>query len=89
MTTQPELLNLLWFQSNGEWSAKLEPVKEGEICEIQIVQEGSDDVTIRDVLFGDVWVCSGQSNMEWPLNAIFDAQQEIADMANYNIRLIL
>ena len=64
----------------------MDPVTEGEICEVRITQEGSDDVIIQDVLFGDVWVCSGQSNMEWPMNAIFNAAEEIADLANFNIR---
>ena len=41
-----------------------------------------------DVLFGDVWICSGQSNMKWPLEGIFNGTQEIADLAEYkNFRL--
>jgi hypothetical protein len=42
---------------------------------------------LQDVLFGDIWVCSGQSNMEWPMKSIFNAQEEIADIATFdNIR---
>lgn len=45
-------------------------------------------LTLNFVTFGDVWVCSGQSNMEWRLDATFNAAAEIADIANYpNIKL--
>jgi sialate O-acetylesterase len=41
----------------------------------------------QDVLFGDIWVCSGQSNMEWPMQSIINAEEEIADIATFdNIR---
>ena len=43
---------------------------------------------LNDVIYGDVWICSGQSNMEWPMSAIFNAQEEIAKLAEYpNIRM--
>jgi sialate O-acetylesterase len=45
-------------------------------------------ITIHDILFGDVWICSGQSNMEMTVNSIFNATQEIANAGNYpKIRL--
>ncbi|XP_061169385.1 sialate O-acetylesterase-like [Saccostrea echinata] len=45
-------------------------------------------VQIQDVLFGDVWVCSGQSNMEFFASRLLNATEEYADSANYqNIRL--
>ena len=75
------------FQSDERWSVILDPVDESEICDVTVTQQGSDDVIIQDVLFGDVWICSGQSNMEWPMDKIFDAEQEIAEMADFNIRL--
>lgn len=43
---------------------------------------------LNDVIYGDVWICSGQSNMEWPMSGIFNGQEEIAKMAEYpNIRM--
>lgn len=39
--------------------------------------KGKNTVTVKDVYFGEVWVCSGQSNMEWPLSASFEAKAEI------------
>lgn len=41
----------------------------------------------KDVLYGDVWVCSGQSNMQWSVAQSNNADQEIAGSANTNIRL--
>src|SRR5204862_5602850 len=35
-------------------------------------------LTLRDVVVGEVWLCSGQSNMEWPVSRAADAQREIA-----------
>ena len=37
--------------------------------------EGESSVILSDVAFGEVWLCSGQSNMEWTINGVRDAQQ--------------
>ena len=61
---------------------------EGDNCEIRVNQDGQAELLIQDILFGDVWVCSGQSNMEWPMGSIFDAEQEIQELAAFDkIRL--
>jgi len=53
---------------------------------LQVKSKG-DRLIFNDVLFGEVWVCSGQSNMEWPMSRTRDSETEIA-AANYpNIRL--
>ena len=39
--------------------------------------KGKNTLTVKDVYFGEVWVCSGQSNMEWPLAASFEVKAEI------------
>jgi sialate O-acetylesterase len=40
-------------------------------------------ITLHDVLFGDVWICSGQSNMQMTVSMIFNATEEIANAGNY------
>ena len=40
-------------------------------------------ITIHDVLFGDVWICSGQSNMQLTVNMIYNGTEEIENAANY------
>jgi sialate O-acetylesterase len=52
--------------SNGRWHAQFPPRAEGQPFTIRVVgQDGT--ATAHDVVIGDVWLCSGQSNMEYPL----------------------
>ena len=65
---------------DGRWSVQLEPLKataEGKVMTIT----GSNTATVNDVLVGEVWLCSGQSNMQWPVRAANDPDLE-AMMAN-------
>ncbi len=71
---------------DGAWEVKLDPMPAGGPH--QLVVEGSSRLEFGDVLVGEVWVCSGQSNMQWPLSAAYDADLE-AMSADFNqIRLI-
>jgi hypothetical protein len=36
------------------------------------------------VIYGDVWVCSGQSNMQWNIGSIFNASEEVSKIAEYS-----
>jgi sialate O-acetylesterase len=69
----------------GRWSVKLPACQLGEPAELIVA--GKNHITIRDVLVGEVWVCSGQSNMEWSVRASANAQQEIAAAKYPKIRL--
>lgn len=72
--------------NEGNWSVKLTPLKAGGPHEL--VVSGKNTVRFENVLVGEVWVCSGQSNMQWPVSAANDPDLEIR-MANYpDIRLI-
>src|SRR5690606_5241996 len=44
----------------------------------QLVVKGKNTVALNDVLVGEVWICSGQSNMEWSVERSDDAEKEIA-----------
>src|SRR5215204_4225128 len=50
--------------AKGRWQLWLGPFKAGGPFELTI--KGANLLTIKNVLVGEVWVCSGQSNMEWP-----------------------
>lgn len=50
--------------AQGKWSLKLRTGKAGGPHTVTI--QGEDTVVLDDVLLGEVWLCSGQSNMEWP-----------------------
>jgi hypothetical protein len=80
----PAIMDYILFKVNNAWSVILDPISEGQICEIRVSQEGQTDLVIEDILFGDIWVCSGQSNMEWPMSGIFNAEEEIAALASFD-----
>jgi len=71
---------------NGLWKVILNPMSSGGPFEMKI--SGKNQVSFSNILIGDVWLASGQSNMEWSLNkGVDNAEQEKAN-ANYNhIRL--
>lgn len=62
---------------HGRWQASLGVHPAGGPHVIR-VSSSADDITFRDVYFGDVWLASGQSNMEWPLSLSMNAEAEIA-----------
>jgi sialate O-acetylesterase len=63
--------------ADGRWRATLAPMSQGGPHEL-VASTASQRVVLRNVMVGEVWICSGQSNMEWPLAQCRDAQQEIA-----------
>ena len=74
------------------WSVTLDPVSEEGPFDIHVTQPlvNGTNVTIilLDILFGDVWICSGQSNMQMTVGLIFNATEEMANAVNYpKIRL--
>ena len=70
---------------DGRWQVELPAVEAGGPHELSV--QGHATVRLRDVLVGEVWVCSGQSNMAWPVQAARDAPAEIAAAAHPRIRL--
>ena len=70
----------------GNWSVKLAPLAVGGPYEITV--QGKNTITLKDVLSGEVWLCSGQSNMGFRMISALDADLEVLS-ANYpNIRFI-
>jgi sialate O-acetylesterase len=71
---------------DGNWKVTLDPLSAGGPHELTVT--GKNTITYGDVLVGEVWVCSGQSNMEWPVQQAKDADLE-ARTANFpRMRLI-
>ena len=52
---------------NGKWSVTLKPMKQKAEPDKMTIA-GKNTVTLSNILVGDVWLCSGQSNMEYPLD---------------------
>lgn len=69
---------------NGQWKVLLNPEKAGGPYNLSV--KGHNDITVHDVLMGDVWICSGQSNMEFHVKDVFNADKEKAASANPDIR---
>lgn len=73
--------------ANGKWFVFLKPLANGAPADLTV--SGKNTVTVRDVAVGEVWVASGQSNMEWPMAKVKNAEAEIAAAANPNLRFFL
>jgi sialate O-acetylesterase len=69
----------------GQWSVTLAPLAAGGPFEMSIA--GQDKIVIKDVLIGEVWLCSGQSNMEFPLARALDAKAEIEASPDPSLRM--
>ncbi len=70
--------------TDGSWACKIGALpmsREG----LELVVRASNEIRVRDVLVGDVWLCSGQSNMEWGLGGC-DAPEDIAQSNEPMIR---
>lgn len=72
--------------AEGRWQVKLDAL-EAEAEGRTLTVAGKNKVELKDVLVGEVWICSGQSNMEWPLRASLNAKQEIEAANHPQIRL--
>ena len=71
--------------ANGEWEATLSELKAGGPFTMKI--DASNSITINDILVGDVWVCSGQSNMGMTVGSLSSIyQDEINNSENKFIR---
>ena len=73
---------------DGKWSVKLPPMPANSVPTALVVK-GSSQREIQDVLMGEVWLCSGQSNMEMGLGAVQDGTNEIAAANFPNMRLLM
>ena len=71
--------------AEGAWAVTLPALRAGGPHEIT-VQSSATRLQVRDVLVGDVWIASGQSNMEWPVRMANDSAREIAAANDWRIR---
>lgn len=72
---------------NSYWEAEVQTPEAGGPYDI--VFQGENKIVLENVLIGEVWVCSGQSNMEWSYNhGISSIKQEFQELNKYNIRLL-
>ena len=71
---------------NGRWMARLDAETAGGPFELFI--KGNNSILLKNILVGDVWLCSGQSNMEWTVGQSDNAAKEMRGANNPFIRHI-
>ncbi|MDR1492062.1 MAG: sialate O-acetylesterase [Planctomycetaceae bacterium] len=72
--------------ANGRWRISLEPLKANAKPSVLTVKAGNE-IRLENVLVGEVWICSGQSNMEWTTSRSAEYQEALKTVNNPNIRL--
>jgi len=85
VTVQFQGQEIVTTARDGKWSVNLENLKAGGPFPMKI--KGKKAIEFKNVLVGDVWVASGQSNMEWPVRLSDKPEQAIASSKNPMIRL--
>src|SRR6185503_16930981 len=70
----------------GLWVARLKKLKAGGPDRLTVTGQ-KNSVALTNILVGEVWIASGQSNMEWPLRAAYEPEREIAASADPMVRL--
>jgi len=74
--------------ADGKWRAVFDPLKVGgPALEMTVRGEKGSETVIRDILVGEVWLCSGQSNMEWAMEWLANSTPEIMRASHPMIRL--
>ena len=73
--------------AKGKWTVKLDPLP-ASAKPVTLSIQGSNLVKLTNILVGEVWICSGQSNMQWSVSQSYDADLEIATAKFPQIRLI-
>lgn len=95
---QPIRINCSWeaedafyiikVSANGKWSQQIN-IPEGSFTPHTITVEGKEKKVFSNILIGEVWLCSGQSNMWYPLRMVENGQKDMLDAVNYpNLRLL-
>jgi len=72
---------------DGRWAVVMGSFEAGGPYEMTVAA-GSETVRLKETMIGDVWFCSGQSNMEWPMKNTDDGAKELGRFRNIeNVRL--
>ena len=73
-------------ESSGRWSATLPPMPEGGPYTLEVRADNGETITAADILIGDVFLCSGQSNMVLQVQRTLNSRAEIAKSTTDTIR---
>ncbi|MCG3146670.1 MAG: hypothetical protein PCFJNLEI_00104 [Verrucomicrobiae bacterium] len=70
----------------GRWQVELKPLTAGGPFALTVT--GANSITLTNILVGEVWLCSGQSNMEWPLRGAATGKEDAAQANDPQLRLL-
>ncbi len=73
---------------DGKWMLKLDPLKASMQPQKMAIARGADVLAIEDVLVGDVWLSSGQSNMHFQMSGVMHSRDEIAAADDPAVRFL-
>jgi sialate O-acetylesterase len=73
---------------DGKWLVQFKPLKADSNPAEMLFSASAEKKKLNDILVGEVWLCSGQSNMEWPVCRSVQGAKMIAAAKNPNIRLL-
>jgi sialate O-acetylesterase len=79
--------NTTTTNGSGQWKITLSPLPAGGPYQLEFT--GKNKVVLNDVLVGDVWFCSGQSNMGWKLGWLAKEKANLAQFSNPSVRVIM
>ncbi|HYC94456.1 MAG TPA: sialate O-acetylesterase [Sphingomicrobium sp.] len=72
----------------GGWTAELPAMAAGGPHRLEVRGAGNSVAAANGLMIGDVWLCSGQSNMEWPLKQALNGEGEVAGANDPQLRLM-
>lgn len=93
-TDQPEPVTVTFGEqtvtatpANGRWQVELAPMEASATPRDLTVQQGDQTLVLKNIVVGDIWLCGGQSNMEWPIKMSAGKEEAISASTNPNLRL--
>ncbi len=72
----------------GCWKINLSPVSANDKPQLMLIESDLNTMTLTNILVGEVWLCSGQSNMQWPMCRLNEPEKQLAEINDPQIRFI-
>lgn len=72
--------------ADGRWTLSLPPQKAGRVADL-VIAGSKNSITVHNIIAGEVWLCSGQSNMEFSLKGLANSKEEIEAADHPDIRI--
>jgi sialate O-acetylesterase len=74
-------------ESDSSWNVYFKKQKANSVGQSLLVSDENDSIELQNILIGDIWICSGQSNMEWPMSREMHFKEEAKNTNQPLIRI--